>query len=217
MAVRILLVDDHDVVRQGIGALIAEEDDFELVGEASDGRTALEMVPELVPDVVIMDVMMPELNGIEATRRIIDMTGGVRVLALSMHSDKRFIREALRAGAAGYIEKRATFGELARAVRTVMDGEVYLSPSIAKQVVPDIVRATPSDEPTAAASLTAREREILQLIAEGHSAKNIGGLLGISVKTVSAHRRNIMQKLGVTSTAELTKVALREGLTSLDA
>lgn len=217
MAVRILLVDDHDVVRQGIGALIAEEDDFELVGEASDGRTALEMVPELVPDVVIMDVMMPELNGIEATRRIIDMTGGVRVLALSMHSDKRFIREALRAGAAGYIEKRATFGELARAVRTVMDGEVYLSPSIARQVVPDIVRATPSDEPTAAASLTAREREILQLIAEGHSAKNIGGLLGISVKTVSAHRRNIMEKLDVTSTAELVKVALREGLTSLDA
>jgi DNA-binding NarL/FixJ family response regulator len=133
-----------------------------------------------------------------------------------MHSDKRFIREALRAGAAGYVEKRATFGELARAVRTVMEGGVYLSPSVASAMTEDYIQAIGDEEPTPAASLTAREREILQLMAEGRSAKSIGGLLGISVKTVSAHRRNIMEKLGVTSTAELVKVALREGLTSLD-
>jgi DNA-binding NarL/FixJ family response regulator len=216
MALRILLVEDHDIVRQGIAALVAAEDDFELVGEARDGREALEMAAELIPDVIVMDVMMPGLNGIEATRHIASENPDICILALSMHTDKRFIREALRAGAAGYVEKKATFGELAMAVRTVVDGGVYLSPSIAGEVTRDYILATSEDEPTGAASLTGREREILQLMAEGRTAKAIARLLGISVKTVSAHRRNIMDKLNVASTAELVKVALREGLTSLE-
>jgi len=212
--IRILLADDHQIVRQGLRQLLDLEPDMEVVEEASDGREAVEAAKRARPDVAIVDLSMPELNGIEATRQIAEAGLKIRVLCLSMHKEQKMIGAMLRAGAAGYLLKSCAARELAQAVRTVARGETFLSTAVAGSVVDQLLDRSGSAE-TAFATLTPRELQVLQLIAEGLSAKEAGGRLGISQKTVLAHRRNIMDKLDLHSTAELARYALREGVTEL--
>jgi DNA-binding NarL/FixJ family response regulator len=212
----VLLVDDHKMMREGLGALLAGQPDIEVVGEAADGRTALDLVRTLSPDVVVMDVGMPELNGIEATRRIRAEHERVKVIALSTHTDKRYVHHMLEAGACGYVLKIAAHEELLRAVRAASLGKTYLSPEIAGLVVERSTSPHSGGDVTAYSTLGAREREVLQLVAEGKSSKDIAKEMHISIKTVETHRRNIVQKLGMHGTAELTKYAVREGLSSLE-
>jgi len=214
--IRVLLVDDHQMMRQGLAALLSAVADIEIVGEAADGRTALDLVRTLQPDVVVMDVGMPELNGIEATRRIRVEHEGVRVIALSTHTDKRYVHHMLAAGACGYVLKIAAHDELVRAVRAASLGRTYLSAEIAGSVVARSTSAHGGKEVSAYSTLGAREREVLQLVAEGRTSAETAKEMHISIKTVETHRRNIAQKLGLRGTAELTKYAIREGLTSLD-
>jgi DNA-binding NarL/FixJ family response regulator len=216
MAIRILLADDHKIVRDGLRSLLQAEADLEVVGEAANGREAVRLAQELSPDVVVMDVGMPDLNGIEATRYIAGGASGAKVIALSMHSDRRFVEGMLAAGATGYLLKDSAFEELARAIRTVAAGRTYLCPLVAGVVVQTLVRASHAVQPARSPVLTPREREVLQLLAEGKSTKQIAGTLGVSVKTVETHRSRIMDKLDVHSVPELTKYAIREGLTSLE-
>ncbi len=211
---RVLLADDHKILRQGLRTLLEQEKDIQIVGEADTGRSSVELAGELAPDVVIMDVAMPDLNGIDATRRIADVKPRTRVLALSMHSDGRYVREMLQAGARGYILKDCAAEELTHAIRTVMAGQVYVSPGVTGTIVNDYVRQlTAADQP---ATLTPREREVLQLLAEGGSTANIAAGLNLSVKTIETHRKRIMDKLDLRSIAELTKYAIREGITTVD-
>lgn len=214
---RILLVDDHQIMSGALRSLLESEGNHEVVGEAADGRSALEMVRSLRPQVVIMDVAMQDLNGIEATRQIKAEFPDVKVIALSAYADKRYVLGMLEAGASGYVLKRAAYDELRRAVESVLSGMHYLSPQVTRAVTE--LRGSSAQAPSAAggALLAAREREILQLVAEGHSSGEIAQRLGISLSTVETHRRNIMKKLDVHSVAELTKYAIREGLTCLDA
>ena len=223
---RVLLADDHRIVREGLKSLLEAQDDMEVVAEAGDGRQALEMAAELEPDVVVMDVGMPQLNGIEATRRLMNDQPDTKVVALSMHSDRRYVAEALKAGASGYLLKDGAFEELISAIRAVVANKVYLSPRVAGVVVDDYVRRLPGEEgnvasptpeePNAFHKLTVREREVLQLMAEGFATKEIAARLHVSVKTVETHRRQLMEKLQLYSVAEVTKYAIREGLTSLE-
>lgn len=217
MSIRVILCDDHRVIRQGLRNLIDQQEDMEVIAEAENGREAIDLIAELEPDVVVMDVAMPELNGIEATRKIIDESPEVKVLALSMHADKHYAAGMLGAGASGYLLKDCAFEELADAIRRVSHGSTYLSPDIAGVVVKDYVErlSAPSDD-TAFSVLTDREREVLQLVAEGNTTKQIAKMLHVSVKTIESHRQNIMDKLEIRSVAELTKYAVREGLTSLE-
>jgi DNA-binding NarL/FixJ family response regulator len=215
MKVRILLVDDHKMVREGLRLLLEKDEEMEVVGEASEGRVALDQVRELSPDVVIMDVAMPNLNGIEATREILAERPATKVVMLSMHSDKRFVINSLKCGARGYLLKNSAFVELLDAIRTVSRGQIFLSPSISGIIIEDYVHRLSKPEPKEAKSLTAREREVLQLLAEGNVTKEIAEKLHISVKTVETHRLQIMDKLEMHTIAELTKYAIREGLTSL--
>ena len=217
MSVRVLLVDDHRIMREGLRALLAGESDIEIVGEAADGRTALDLVRTLAPDVVVMDVGMPELNGVEATRRIRSEHEGVKVIALSTHTDSRYVHHMLEAGACGYVLKIGAHGELLRAVRAASLGRTYLSQEIAGLVVERSTHTHAQGEVSAYSTLGAREREVLQLVAEGKTSAETAKQMHISIKTVETHRRNIAEKLGLHGTAELTKYAIREGLTSLDA
>jgi DNA-binding NarL/FixJ family response regulator len=217
MTIRVLLVDDHRLMLEGLRALIDASTDVTVVGEATDGRMALDLVRKLAPDVVVMDIGMPELNGVEATRAIRAEHERVRVVALTTHADKRYVHHMLAAGASGYVLKMAAYDELLRAVRAASIGRTYLSPEIAGDVVE---RSTSPNRPgavTAFTSLGAREREVLQLVAEGRTSAETAKSMHISIKTVETHRRNIARKLGLHGTAELTKYAVREGLTSLDA
>jgi len=213
---RILLADDHKIVCDGLRTLLETETGMEVIGEAANGRAAVEMAARLKPDVVIMDVAMPDLNGVEATRQITSARANTKVIALSMHSDKRFVAEMFRAGASGYLLKDAAFEELSSAIRAVLDKRTYVSPSIAGALVEDYVTRLPEGEGEGAAALTAKEREVLQLLAEGYSTKKIARRLKVSVKTIETHRQHIMTKLDLHSVAELTKYAIREGLTSLE-
>lgn len=215
MTIRVLLVDDHKMMREGLRALLAVVPDIEVVGEASDGRIALDLVRTLAPDVVVMDVGMPELNGVEATRRIRTEHERVKVIALSTHMDKRYVHHLLEAGACGYVLKIAAHDELVRAVRAASLGRSYLSPEIAGSVVDRSIQAHAGGEVSAHSQLGSREREVLQLVAEGKTSAETARKMHISIKTVETHRRNIVRKLGVHGTAELTKYAIREGLTSL--
>jgi len=215
MGLRILLVDDHQIVRQGLRTLLEKEPDMEVVAEAEDGRAAVRLAREVSPQVVIMDVAMPDLNGIEATRQIVAESPGIKVIALSMHADRRFVANMLKAGASGYLLKDAAFEELAQAIRTVAANRTYLSPEVSDIVVKDYLKG-PQEEASAFSLLTAREREVLQLLAEGKSTREIADCLHVSVKTVETHRQQIMSKLDIRSVAELTKYAIREGLSSLD-
>jgi len=207
------LVDDHQLLRAGLRTLLSKERDLEIVAEASDGREAVKLVAKHSPDVVVMDIGMPNLNGIEATRQIREIAPRTRVVALSMHSGAQFVSRMLEAGASAYLLKDSAHEELLHAVRAVTAGQVYLSPAITGVVVDDYVRraGTTNARPV----LTPREREVAQLLAEGRSTKEIAGQLFLSVKTIETHRQHIMEKLNISSIAELTKYAIREGLTEL--
>jgi DNA-binding NarL/FixJ family response regulator len=206
--IRILLADDHAVVRRGFRALLNAESDLEVIGEASNGLEAIEQALALQPDVVVMDVTMPNLNGIEATRRLAQQAARVRVLALSMHKDAVYVREILRAGARGYLLKDSPETDLLTAVRAVAKGEGYISPAVSDAVLTDYRKhvTNPID------LLTSREREVLQRIAEGQTNKEIASALELSVYTVEAHRGRIMEKLNVHSSGELVRFAVRNGL-----
>jgi len=214
-SLKILLADDHRIVCDGLRSLLEREPDMEVIAEAHDGRSAVSLARELRPDVVVMDVGMPDLNGIEAARKISAARRDVKLIALSMHSDKRFVAGMLRAGAAAYVLKECAFEELAAAIRAVTAGRTYLSPAVADLLVGDYLRRLSSKDGLAP-ELTPREREVLQLIAEGHTTKAIAERLGVSVKTVDTHRQNMMRRLGMHTVAELTKYAVREGLTELE-
>lgn len=212
---RILLVDDHKILRDGICSLLKENPDMEIIGEAADGRTALGLVRELSPDLVIMDISMPDMNGIDATRRIHADHPQVKVMALSMHYDKHFVSEIFKAGASGYLLKDCAFDEMAHAIRVVMSDRTYINPQIASLVVESLVTGIPKSSHDALSLLTDREREVLQLIADGKSTKQIASDLNVSTKTVESHRRQVMGKLNIRNVAELTKYAIREGLVSI--
>jgi two-component system response regulator NreC len=216
MSIKILLADDHRITRQGLRSLLEKEPDMEVVAEAEEGRITVRLARELLPDVVVMDVSMPDLNGTEATRQIRAALPSVKVIALSMHSDNLFVSEMLKSGASGYLLKDCAFEELARAIHAVVEGKTYLSPSISGVVVDDYLHHLTKTESPSSKVLTDREREVLQLMAEGNSTKQIALKLHISVKTVETHRRQIMSKLNIYTIAELTKYAIRHGLTFLE-
>lgn len=216
MSIKVVLADDHKIVREGLRKLLDNEIGIEVIAEADTGRKAMELVSELEPDVVIMDITMPDLNGIDATRKIKKEIPNTRVLCLSMHADKRFVMAVIRAGASGYLLKDCPFEELSRAIHVIARNEVYLSSQIAHYFVDESISHGDKEVSAARTLLTPREREIVQLIAEGKNTKTIAFDLGISVKTVETHRRQIMRKLNIHSVAELTKYAINEGLTSLD-
>ena len=216
MSISVLLVDDHKIVREGLRALLDTKPGIEVVAEADNGRTALQLARALMPDVVVMDVTMPHLNGIEAASRLITEFSDIKVIALSMHSDHRLVSGMLAVGAAGYLLKDCAFEELELAVRTAADNNIYLSPQITKTVINHYVRGQSPFKSLVSSALTAREREVLQLLAEGNNTKKIAFDLAVSIKTIETHRRRIMKKLNVTSIAELTKLAIREGVTGLE-
>lgn len=218
MCIRILLADDHRILREGLRSLLAQEPDMQVVGEASDGEQLVRLAQELQPDVVIVDVVMPVIDGVEATRQIRSTVPSARLIALSMHSDRRFVSEMVRAGALGYLVKDSAFEELSQAVRTVIANRPYFSAAITGLLVEDFVKQASAPERPASGPLellTAREREVLRLLAEGKRVKEIAFQLKISTKTVESHRQNIMDKLEIHSTIELTRYALREGLTTI--
>lgn len=217
MNIRLILADDHAMMREGLKALIQKEADMEVVGEAENGIETVKLAQKVGPHLVIMDVSMPDMNGIEATRKIISANPHTKVVALSGHVSKEFVREMLIAGASGYVLKTHAYEELVRAIREVMKGNKFLSCDIAKGVLDDYIALSSSiSEKPAFITLTAREREVLQQLAEGKTTKEMADTLSVSVKTVETHRRNIMDKLCLHSVAELTKYAIREGVTSLD-
>jgi DNA-binding NarL/FixJ family response regulator len=213
MSLRILVADDHQILREGL-VTILEKAGLTVVGEAGDGRTTVRLARELKPNVVIIDIAMPELNGIEATRQIVEEVPGVKVIALSMLADKHFVRGMLQAGASGYLLKYCASQELVQAIRAVQNRQVYLSPGITEMVVDDFKSAT--GDTSAFSVLTPREREILQLYAEGKISREIADTLHLSLKTVEAYRRQIMEKMHFKSFADLIKYAIRERLTSLE-
>jgi len=215
VTIKVLLADDHKIVRDGLRTLLEKNPDIVVAGEAEDGREALQMAQKLLPDVVVMDIAMPDLNGIEATRQILADRSTVRIIALSMHSDKRFVSEMLKAGASAYLLKDCAFEELITAIRTVMKGKIYLSPEIAGVVIGDYIKKDTKADSSVFSLLSDREREVLQLMAEGKTTREVASYLHVSVKTVETHRTNIMTKLDIHSIAELTKYAIREGLTTL--
>lgn len=216
MTIRIVLADDHKMLRDGLRALISEQNNMDVIGEAASGQEAVQLVEKLAPDVVIIDIGMPGLNGIEATRQIMALASKPKVIGLSMHADRRYVSQMLSAGASGYVLKDNAFDELVRAIRTVAVGQTYLSPLIAGTVVMELKRKSNGDDGSVFSILTAREREVLQNIAEGVSTKEIAFSFGVSVKTIETHRRQIMEKLDLHSVAELTKYAVKEGLTGLE-
>lgn len=215
MKARVVLVDDHKVMLEGLISLLSAQPDIQVVGSATDGHAAMELVRTLAPDVVVMDIGMPELNGIEVTRRICAANPRVRVLVLSTHADKRYVHHALDAGAIGYVLKINAYDTLVRAVRAAAQRLTYLSPEIAGLVVERSTSAHPGRAVSAFTMLGSREREVLQLVAEGRSSCEMAATMHISIKTVETHRRNITQKLGLHGTAQLTKYAIREGLTTV--
>ena len=213
MTVTILLADDHHVVRQGLRSLLEMEPDFKVVGEASNGVKAIQMVEQLRPHILVLDLMMPSLNGLEVTRRVHDLT---RVLMLSMHADESYVMEALKSGAYGYLLKDSTATELVQAVTMVSEGRRYLGSPFSEQAISTYMqraRSTPQDPYD---TLTAREREVLQLVVEGHSSNEISGMLSISARTVETHRANLMRKLKISSQVELIRFALKRGLLPLE-
>lgn len=214
--IRLLLVDDHEIVRTGLRMLFASEADMEIAGEADRGEVVPAMVQELHPDVVIMDVAMPGISGIEATRRIKAISPETAVLALTMHEDEQYFFEMLNAGASGYVPKRAAPDDLVSAIRVVAQGNVFLYPSLAKLLVTDFVQRGESASPSKSMPLTEREREVLTYIAEGYTNREIAEALFISVKTVDRHRENIMRKLNLHSRIELVKYAIGKGLITVE-
>lgn len=213
--IRLLLVDDHEIVRAGLRMLFLAEPDVDIVGEADSAQKALDAVAELKPDVVLMDVAMPGMSGIEATRRIKEAHPEVAVLALTMHEDEQYFFEMLNAGASGYVPKRAAPDDLTSAIHVVSQGDVYIYPTLAKLLVKDFLMRAETSSPSSVSELTPREREVLTYIAEGYSNKEIADTLVISVKTVDRHRENIMRKLNLHNRVELVKYAIEKGLITI--
>jgi DNA-binding NarL/FixJ family response regulator len=213
---RVLLVDDHRIMREGLRSLIESSPEFVVVGDASDGRRGVTLARQLVPDVIIMDIGMAGLNGVDATRQIVAHDGSAKVIALSTYADRRYVLGMLEAGASGYVLKSSAGSELLRAIKSVCRGKKYLSPEIADTVVTSYLNRVYPAAGSGFPELGKREREVVQLLAEGKTSKEIAYMLDISTRTVEAHRRNITQKLDIHSVAELTKYALREGLTRLE-
>jgi DNA-binding NarL/FixJ family response regulator len=213
---RIVIADDHGIVREGLRTLLGKQPDVKVVAEGEDGQIAVQLVKEFHPDIVIIDMSMPNLNGIDATRHILKHSPGTRIIMLSMHSDKHIVKEALEAGVSAYVLKTYLFDEMLRALEIVGDGGRYLSPRITDIVIDDFVDKATEGKSVNKTKLTGRERQIVQLVAEGKSVKEIARILHISPKTADTNRRQIMNKLNIPSVAELTKYAIREGLTSLE-
>jgi len=213
---RILIADDHGVLREGLRAMLAKDPEMQVVGEAADGSAAVQLAAQLRPDIVVMDITMPQLNGIEAARQIVRAAPATKVIILSMHTEGHIIREALTAGARGYVVKASLFDELSRALQTVVQGEYYLSPRVSDVLVHGWLEKARHGASQVAEELSSRERRILQLSAEGLAVKEIARRLHVSPKTVHANRRRLMDRLGVSSLADLTKYALSEGMTSIE-
>lgn len=216
MPVRILLAEDHTIIRQGLRALLEQDPNMTVVAEAENGRTAVQLARSESPEIAILDINMPELNGIDATRQLTADALPLKVIILSMYCDKRFVIEALQAGARGFLPKDSAVDELATAINAVRDGQIYLSTKISGDIITDYLRLLRSTEKSAFTVLTPREREVLQLLAEGKSTKSIAQSLSVSVKTIETYRQQLMEKLEIYSVAELTKYAIREGLTSVE-
>jgi len=213
MSIRIILADDHVILRHGLSKSLQMENNIEIIAQANNGHSTVQLAQELSPDVIIMDIGMPDLNGIEATRQIIKNSPKIKVIALSMHSAKKFIVEMFKAGASGYLLKDCEFDELVNAIRTVVSGKSYISPSISNILVETCVTDDPKEKYSAFSTLTKREREVLQLLTEGKTTKQTAKRLHISPKTIEVHRLNIMNKLNIDNIAQLTKYAIQEGLT----
>ena len=216
MSIRVLLADDHQIVREGLLSLLESQPDLSVIAEAENGYTAIKLTEETSPSVVVMDIAMPDLNGIEATRRIISRVPGTKVIALSMYSDRHFVSGMLKAGASGYVLKDCSLEELAGAIRTVARNQVYLSPRVADSLVKNYVQYLNADDYSAFSILSKREREVLQLLSEGKSVKEIAHQLSLSVKTIETHRQKIMNKLNIHNLAKLIRYAIHEGITSLE-
>lgn len=214
--ITVLLAEDHTIVRKGLRALLDGETDITVIAEAEDGREAVRFIQQRRPDVVVMDISMPGLNGLEATRQITGQFPDVKVLILSRHADESYVMTILQAGAAGYLVKKVAPLELIAAIRAVYRGETFLSPTIANILGADDIRRSAAVLEDGYEKLTPREREVLQLVAEGHPNRDIADMLTISVKTVESHKASLLEKLGVRSTAELTQIAIRKGVISLD-
>lgn len=214
-SVRILMADDHKLFIDGLGSLLDRQPGMEVVGAARDGLTAVKMAADLKPDLVLMDISMPQVHGIEATRKIVHAQPSTKVIMLSMHADRRYVIEAFRAGAKGYLLKDSAADELLTAIGRVSSGGVYLSGKMSGELIQEYLRVADKDEVGAYTLLSPREREVLQLLAEGNSTKEIAGRLSVSPKTIETHRKQIMDKVGLHSVAELTKYAIREGLTEI--
>lgn len=215
MVIKVLIAEDHKIVREGLCSLLSKEGDIKVIAEAEDGATAVQLARKLLPDVVVMDIGLPNLNGIEATRQIVASVPGVKVIALSMHSYKRYVIEMLKAGASAYLLKDCAFEEMVQAVRSVRKNKIYLSQKITESIVNDQILMT-SEDSSVFNILSDRERQVLQLIAEGKSMKEAAHSLDVSLKTAETYRQRIMEKLNMHSVAELTRYAIREGLIQLD-
>lgn len=215
MAIRVILADDHSILRAGLRSLLQTSAKVEVVAEADNGRDTVSLARELEPDVIVMDVAMPDMNGVDATRKIAQLVPQVRVLALSSHNDGAFVKGMLEAGARGYLLKDAATAELLTALNSVYQGRVYVSPSVVDTQVGDYLQRVKGKVGADAPLLSTREREVLQLVAEGKSSAQIATALHLSNRTIETHRKRIMDKLGIRSVAELTKYAIREGITSL--
>ena len=215
MAVTILLADDHNIMRKGLRSLLEKIEDFNVVAESEDGRNTVRLCKQLNPDIVIMDISMPDLNGIDATIQIREACPESKVIALSIHSDQRFVKQMLKAGASGYLLKDCAFEELEQAIRTATEDKMYLSPRVAGTVVKDYISRLSQEESSVFTLLSEREREVLQLLAEGRSTKEIAADLFISVKTIETHRQHIMKKLEIYNIPDLVKYAIKEGLIDL--
>ncbi len=216
MGIRIVVVDDHQVVRYGLCSALEKEEEMEVVAEAENGRSAISLARKYLPDVILMDVQMPELNGVEATRQIVSEHPGIKVIALTMSFSSSSLMGMLKAGASGFLLKTCTLKELTSAVRSVAAGKCHLSPDITGSVIEVATRLAAKMKPSDLSMLSAREREVVHLVAEGYTNKAIGDLLSVSEATIESHRRQIMRKLHLRSMADLIKFAIREGLTQLD-